>query len=98
MPELARLRDSLPGAGEALVGITEKRQRARELGAAEDTRVDPRVPYPWLVECGIVQLEPAFQVRVRDLQLAEVKDRDPERPLADHLEVGVAQPVEEVQH
>ena len=50
------------------------------------------------VERRVVELERALQVRVPDLELPEVEQRGAERPLPDHLQVRIAEPVEEVQH
>jgi hypothetical protein len=50
------------------------------------------------VEGRIIERHRAFEMLVAILELTQMKQRSAQRPFADHLQVGIAEPLEERHH
>jgi hypothetical protein len=98
MFERARLSDGVAHHPKSLIRKSFHHQGPGELAAAEDARINSGFPYAWFVKLRLIQLEPLQQMLVSNFELAEVKQRRAEIPLANHLEIRIAQSVEQVQH
>ena len=95
MIERSGLCDRLAHCGQALVGEAAQRQRSGVLAPAENTWFDAGLPHPFAVKGRIVQLEGPTQMRVCRLQVTEMEQRGAQRPVAQHLQVGIADSLEE---
>ena len=98
MVERARRADGVADRQQPAIGKAAQRQRPRQLAAAENAGLDPGLPDAGAVKRRIVELERPFEVPVRFFDLAEVEEGGAERPLADHLQVLIADALEERHH
>ena len=84
--------------GEPGVGESAQRRRARELAAAKDAGLDAGLPYARAVKRRVVQRHGLLEVLVSGFERAEMEERGADRPFADHLQVRVAEALEERHH
>ncbi len=98
MIERRRGRHGLLHDRQRRVGKPAQEPGARQLAAAEDPGLDPGLPHARAVERRVVERQRLLEVLVRRLERAEMEQRRADRPLADHLQVRIAEALEERHH
>ena len=94
----ARVGDRSLHQGQARVRETAQRGCSRQLAAAEEAGLDAGLPDPGAVERRIVHGQRGLEVLVRGFERAQVKERGPHRPFTNHLQMWIAEALEERQH
>ena len=98
MIERARVGDGSCTMARPVSGKPAQRGCSRQLAAAEDAGLDAGLPDPGAVERRIVHGQGLLEVLVPGFERAEVEERGPDRPFADHLQMRIAEALEERHH